>query len=101
MAGLQTGHDAGLLDLALDPEDHLDARKPGRLADVVDLLAFDHPEPPGVDFIPFFSTDSASGSRAATARKLVRIASSNSGWLSLTANRKSRSASRRTRAKGL
>src|SRR5947209_759779 len=79
MARLQARLGAGLFDLAIDPEDQLDAREPGRLADVGDLVAFDHPKPSGVEFVPFFSTVFASGGRAAAARKLVRIASSNSG----------------------
>src|SRR5438046_2952220 len=79
IARLQARLDAGRLDLAIDPEDHLDARESGRLADVADLVAFNHPKSSGVDFVPFFSTAFASGSRAAAARKLVRIASSNAG----------------------
>ena len=53
--------DARLRDLGIDPQDQLDAGELGRLADVVDLLAFHDPEPSGVQLVPFFSTDFASG----------------------------------------
>jgi hypothetical protein len=39
--------------LGIDPQDQLDAGEAGRLADVVDLLAFD-PELTGVDLAAFF-----------------------------------------------
>ena len=48
-------------DLIIDTKDQIDARKVGRLTDVIDLLAFPDPESSGVDLTPFFSTLLASG----------------------------------------
>jgi hypothetical protein len=48
-------------DFMIDTKDQIDARKMGRLTDVIDLRAFPDPESSGVDLTPFFSTLLASG----------------------------------------